>query len=142
MTELKTKENDASVDDFIGSVEDKQKREDAKKLIKIFSEVTGEKPKMWGSSIIGFGQYHYKYPTGREANWMQTGFSPRKRQLTIYLMNGFKRYKTELSQLGPHSTGKACLYIKRLSDIDEKVLRRMIKDSVAWTKSMDGKMAY
>lgn len=142
MTELKTQENNASVDDFINSVEDEQKRKDAKQLVKIFSEVTGDKPKMWGPSIIGFGKYHYKYPTGREADWMATGFSPRKQQLTLYLMDGFKKYDEQLKKLGPHSTGKSCLYIKRLSDIDEKVLRQMIKESVAYTKSKDNKFAY
>ncbi len=130
MAELKTKLNDASVLDFLNGVEDEQKRQDSFKILEIMQEVTGEEPKMWGSSIIGFGSYHYKYASGREGDWFQTGFSPRKQSLTLYIMSGFEQYEELLGKLGKHSTGKSCLYVKKNADVDLDVLRELIKLSV------------
>lgn len=132
MAELKTKKNTASVSQFIASVEDEQKRQDCKDLIKLFEEVTKEKAIMWGTSIIGFGQYHYKSERSRqEGDWPLTGFSPRKQNLTLYIMSGFKEYQDLLQKLGKHKvSGGSCIYIKRLSDIDTSVLKKIIKDSV------------
>ena len=130
MAENKTKATDASVSDFINKVENDQKREDAKSLIKLFEKITGEKAKLWGPSIIGFGQYHYKYESGREGDFMLAGFSPRKTALTLYIMAGFKRYGEYLGQLGKFKTGKSCLYIKKLDDVDIEVLEAMVRDSI------------
>jgi hypothetical protein len=135
MAELKTSKNKASVEDFLNAVEDKQKREDCREIQKMMQEITGEKPSMWGPSIVGFGSYHYKYETGREGDWFLEGFSPRKQNLTLYIMSGFKNYDALLGKLGKHSTGKSCLYIKRLSDIDKNVLKKMIIQSVEEVKN-------
>ncbi len=129
MAELKTKKNDESVEDFLNKVEDEQKREDSFKILKLMQAVTGEKPSMWGESIVGFGKYHYKYASGREGDWMMTGFSPRKQNLTLYIMAGFDGYEALMSKLGKHSTGASCLYIKKLSDVDEDVLKELVKRS-------------
>jgi len=134
MAELKTKPNEASVEAFLNTVENEQKRNDSFRLLKIFEEVTGEKGKMWGPSIVGFGSYHYVYPTGNSGDWMLAGFSPRKQALTIYMMAGNKRFEKDLEKLGKHKIGKSCLYVKKLADIDEVVLRRMIKESVETVK--------
>lgn len=131
MADLKTKINDSSVTEFLNAVADEQKRMDSFRILKIMEETTGEKGKMWGSSIVGFGTYHFVYDSGREGDWMLAGFSPRKQALTIYMMAGNARFEDELKNLGKHTVGKSCLYIKRLSDIDESVLRKMIKASVA-----------
>ena len=130
MYELKTKETDASVEVFLDSIEDEQRREDCKAVAQLMQQVTKEKPKMWGSSIVGFGQYHYKYASGHEGNAALTGFSPRKQALTLYIMGGFDTYHDLMSKLGPYKIGKACLYVKRLADIDQKVLKELIKQSV------------
>ena len=108
------------------------------KALDIMMEVTGEKPKMWGPSIVGFGSYHYVYASGREGDWPLTGFSPRKQALTLYIMAGFGHYDELMSRLGKHKTGKSCLYVKRLSDIDESVLRELIAASVDHMKSTYG----
>jgi hypothetical protein len=129
MAELKTKVNDGSVQDFINAIEDEQKRVDSLRLLKIMEDITGEPSKMWGSSIVGFGTYRYKYASGREGDWMLTGFSPRKTSISIYIMSGFDKMVGELATLGKHKIGKGCLYIKRLDDIDEKVIISMIKKS-------------
>lgn len=134
MAELKTKPNDASVEEFLNAVENEQKRKDAFRLLEIMEEVTGEKGKMWGPSIVGFGTYHYVYPTGNSGDWMLAGFSPRKQALTVYMMAGNNRYEKDLEKLGKHKIGKSCLYIKKLEDIDEKVLISMIKDSIETVK--------
>ena len=131
MAELKTKLNDKSVEDFLNTVEDEQKRKDSFELLKIMQEISGEPAKMWGSAIVGFGSYHYVYASGREGDWMLSGFSPRKASITLYLMAGFDQMGDELASLGKHKVGKGCLYVKSLSDIDEKVLRKMIKKSIA-----------
>ena len=134
MTENKTKSGKASVTAFLNGIEDKQKRSDAKKVSAMMREATGARAKMWGSSIVGFGEYHYKYESGREGDFMITGFSPRKQALTLYIMAGFSEYKSMMKQLGTFKTGKSCLYIKRLSDVDEKVLRRLIAASVEYMR--------
>lgn len=128
--ELKTKVNDASVEAFLNSVPDEEKRQDAFKILKLTQQVTKEQPKMWGTSIVGFGSFHYKGASGREGDWMMIGFSPRKQNLTLYIMPGVERYPTLLKKLGKYSTGKSCLYIKRLSDIDTAVLKDLMKQSI------------
>lgn len=135
MAELKTKQNNASVTAFLNSIEDKQKRADAKKISSMMRAATGSRAKMWGTAIVGFGSYHYKYASGREGDWMLVGFSPRKQNLTLYIMPGFKAFDSLLAMLGKHSTGKSCLYIKRLADVDEKVLEDLIVGSVKHMRS-------
>ena len=134
MAELKTKLNDGSVEDFLNGVEDEQKREDSFELLQMMGEISGEPAKMWGKDIVGFGTYHYVYASGREGDWMLSGFSPRKASLSIYLMAGFDQLGDELTALGKHKSSKGCLYVKKLSDIDENVLRKMIKKSIAIMK--------
>jgi len=138
MSELKTKQNEESVLDFLNSVEDEQRREDCRKLLKLFTEVTGETPKMWGKSIVGFGSYHYKYDSGREGDWFLTGFSPRKQNLTIYITAGFSEYGDIVENLGKFKTGSSCLYVKKLSDIDSNILKTIVKKSVADMKKRYG----
>lgn len=129
MAELKTKVNDASVDKFIrGFPEDRQK--DCYKILEMMKKATKQEPKMWGTSIIGFGDYHYKYASGREGDFFITGFSPRKQNFTLYINSGFDEYGSLLEKLGKHTTGKSCLYIKKLADIDTKVLRELVTKSV------------
>lgn len=127
MAELKTKLTQASVDDFIDAIEDEQRRDDCRQVLNIMTEVTGEPPRMWGSSIVGFGTYTYTYATGRSGDWMLTGFSPRKQALTLYIMSCLDGYDELLNKLGKYKTGKSCLYVKKLSDIDEEILRKLIK---------------
>lgn len=135
MAELKTQKNKASVKKFIASVENEQKRKDSEELVKIFEEVTKMKATMWGTSIIGFGSYHYKSERSRqEGDWPLTGFSPRKQNLTIYIMPGFKEYADLLTKIGKHKHSVSCLYINKLADIDIKVLKKLIKQSVAEMK--------
>lgn len=126
MYTLKTKVNDKDVMAFIEQVAHKKRKEDAIRLLDIFHNATGEAPKMWGDSIIGYGQYHYKYASGQEGDWMKTGFSPRKQYLSIYLMQGFDQEIDLLSQLGKHKTGKGCLYINKLEDVDLEILSILI----------------
>lgn len=125
--ELKTKKNNASVSAFLNAIEDPKRKKDCKEMNKIMKEITGEKPKMWGSAIIGYGEYDYKYASGREGTWMITGFSPRKAALTVYIMPGYDFMQSDLKKLGPVKNGKSCLYIKDLDQIDMKVLKSMIK---------------
>lgn len=129
MADVKTQANKASVIEFIDSVEHKKRQQDAKIILKLMSDITGEEPQMWGSSIIGFGSYHYRYASGREGDWMRIGFSPRKQNMSLYIMNGFKEYSQLLDSLGKHKTGKSCLYINKLEDIDIEVLKQMIHHS-------------
>lgn len=129
MAELKTRPHDGSVEAFLNSVEDDKKREDAFAVLVLMKEITGEAPKMWGDSIVGFGSYHYRYASGREGDWFLTGFSPRKRNLTLYIMAGFEQYDELLDKLGKFKTGKSCLYINRLADVDTKVLRELVRQS-------------
>ena len=130
MAELKTKLNDGSVVDFLNSINDEKKREDSSKIIALMKKIIKAEPKMWGDSIIGFGTYHYKYESGREGDWFLTGFSPRKQNLTLYILSGFSNYKELLKKLGKYKTSKACLYIKKLEDVDIKVLEKIISESV------------
>lgn len=130
MTELKTKKNIASVTKFLNSVTNEKKRADSFTVLGLMQEVTGEEPVMWGTSIVGFGSYHYKYASGREGDWALTGFSPRKQNLTLYIMPGFDKYDALMKKLGKYKTGKSCLYINKLEDIDMKILKRLIKLSV------------
>lgn len=127
MAELKTKVNDASVTSFVHSIKEEEKRSDAQILLELMTKITKETPKMWGSSIVGFGSYHYKSSSGREGDWFLTGFSPRKQNLTIYFCLGFKEIAPLLSKLGKHKTSVGCLYVKNLNDIDMKVLKKIIK---------------
>ena len=125
---IKTKENDASVLDFIAKVPDEQKRKDALVLLKLMEKVSKEKAKMWGASLIGFGVHRYKSPaTGREVDWLKIGFSPRKANLSLHLTIDINKHKTELEKLGKHKTGVGCLYINKLKDVDMKVLEGLIK---------------
>ena len=131
MAELKTKQTDASVKDFLNQISDKQRRDDCFTIAKIMEEATGAKPKMWGSSIVGFGSYRYTYASGRGGDWMMTGFSPRKNDLTLYLMSGTQKHRELMEQLGKHKTSKgSCLYIKRLDDVHLPTLKKLIKASV------------
>ncbi len=136
MAELKTKERKASVEKFLNSVKDDQKREDSFKILKIMKKITKVEPKMWGKSIIGFGNYHYKYASGREGDWFITGFSPRKQSITLYIMAEINKYKDLLSKLGKHKTGIGCLYINKLDDVDMKMLKELISTSVKKLKKM------
>jgi hypothetical protein len=133
MAELKTQPTKASVTDFLNGIEDPVKKQDSLTLVQMMQEITGVKPVMWGSSIIGFGSYHYKYASGREGDWFQTGFSPRKQALTLYIMGGFKD-KSVLDKLGKCTSGKGCLYIRRLSDVDQGLLREFVMNSVSRLK--------
>ena len=130
MAELKTKATNASVSKFLDAIEDDQRREDCLAVAKIMTKATGEDPKMWGPSIVGFGSMRYRYASGRELDWFFTGFSPRKNDLTLYIMPGFERYKDLMKSLGKYKTGKSCLYIKKLADVDQKVLRQIVEASV------------
>jgi len=139
MAEMKTKPTGQSVAEFLNEVSDEERRADCFQVAKIMEEITGEKPKMWGPNIVGFGSYHYKYASGREGDWPVTGFSPRKKDLTLYLMMGFQKHGELMEKLGKHSAAKSCLYIKRLSDIHVPTLKKLIKVSVkdlrAYTKA-------
>ena len=139
MSELKTKVNNASVEKFLNAVADEQARKDCYEILKIMKQVTKEEPKMWGASIVGFGSYHYKGASGREGDWMLTGFSPRKQNLTLYLMHGFNVHKDLLKKLGKYKTSMGCLYIKKLEDVDKKVLKALVAESVKRMKSQDKK---
>ena len=129
MAELKTKPTDASVDAYLSAIPDEQRQEECKVIAEMMQRATKTKPQMWGS-MIGFGSYHYKYPSGREGDWFLTGFAPRKQALTLYIMAGFTQYDALLEKLGKYRTGKSCLYITRLSDVDLKVLAKLILLSV------------
>ncbi len=126
----KTQKTRASVSEFVKSIENPQMRADAKKLASMMRRVTGKRAKMWGSSIVGYGTYHYKYDSGREGDFMLTGYSPRKQALTVYIMPGFSKFEPLMKKLGKYKTGKSCLYIKRLADVDEQVLEELIDRSV------------
>ena len=130
MVELKTKPNEQSVTDFLQAVPDERKREDSFAIMELMKEVTGLEPKMWGDTMIGFGTYHYKYASGREGDWFVTGFSPRKQNLTLYIMSGFDEYDELMKKLGKYKTGKACLYINKLEDVDLSVMKDLIQKSV------------
>ncbi|MEU5527690.1 DUF1801 domain-containing protein [Micromonospora chersina] len=129
---------DASVDDFLAAVPDDRRRADAARLCALLREVTGEPPVMWGPSIVGFGSYRYTYGSGRTGDWPLVGFSPRKQQLVVYLVGGYEeRYPSVLARLGPHKTGKGCLYLKRLDDVDESALRELVDRTVRVHRGVD-----
>ena len=134
MAENKTQPTKASVAAFINAIDDPEKRADARKLAAMMRKATGKRAKMWGPSMVGYGTYHYKYASGREGDFMVTGFSPRKQALTVYIMAGFSKYDALMKKLGKYKTGKSCLYIKRLSDVDEAVLQRLIGESVKYMR--------
>jgi len=134
MSEVKTKVNNASVEKFIGAVKDEESRNDCLTLLDLMKKTTKEEPRMWGSSIIGFGTFHYKGKSGREGDWFVTGFSPRKQNMTVYFCLGFKHLAPQLKKLGKFKTSMGCLYFKKISDIDIKVLKEMLKENKAKQK--------
>jgi len=130
MAELKTKKTEASVEDFLNKIKDQDVRQDCFEIAKIMKQATRSDAKMWGSSIVGFGSRHLKYASGRELDWMVIGFSPRKANITLYLPGGVENQAALLKQLGKYTTGKGCLYIKKLKDVDRKVLKQLVNESV------------
>lgn len=130
MAELKTQKTEDSVEEFLNTIPDEKKRQDSFAVLDLMKEVTGAEPKMWGTSIIGLGDIHYRYESGRELDWFLTGFSPRKQNLTLYLTTGFEGYTDLLKKLGKHKIGKSCLYINKIEDVDVSVLRELIRRSV------------
>lgn len=134
MATMKTVKNDASVDAFLHGIDIEKRRDDCRTVIAMMQRVTGEDPAMWGPSIIGFGSYHYTYDSGREGDFFVTGVSPRKQALTVYIMPGFGSYDGLMAKLGTYKTGRSCLYIKKLEDVDLKVLEDLIAKSVAWMR--------
>jgi hypothetical protein len=136
MAELKTKVNDASIDAFIESVDDESKRKETYAILEMMRKSAKTEPKMWGSAIIGFGDYHYVYASGREGDWFLIGLSPRKQNLTLYVMGGWDYNAELLAKLGKHSMGKGCLYIKRLSDVNITILEQLIDESVVHAKKL------
>jgi len=135
MTENKTKPTKVSVASFIDQLADQTKRADTKALVKLMREVTGERPKMWGPSIIGFGTCHYKYDSGREGDMPVAGFSPRKPAIVIYMLTGARGSEALFAKLGKHTTSKSCLYIKKLADVDQAVLKTLVVKSIVETRS-------
>ena len=135
MAELKTRQNDASVTAFLAAIADPGLRADARKIAAMMRAATGSRPRMWGASIVGYGSYHYVYASGREGDWPIVGFSPRKQNISIYIMAGFAGSEKLLSRLGKHKTGKSCLYIKRLDDVDEAVLRKLVDGSIMYIRN-------
>lgn len=133
--ELKTKPNKLSVEKFLKSIDDKKRREDSLVILDIMKKISKDEPKMWGTSIVGFGDYHYKSKSGREGDWFITGFSPRKASLSLYIMSGFNEYEELLSKLGKFKTGVSCLYINKLEDINMSILKKLITLSVKKMKS-------
>ena len=136
MSDLKTKPTRKSVKKFLFSVEHEQRRSDALQLLSLFEKVTNKKPVLWGNNIVGFGSYHYKYNSGQEGDWPVTGFSPRKQNLSIYIMPGFKNYQKQLSKLGKHKTSVSCLYVNKLEDIDLDILKKLVAASVTEMQSI------
>ncbi len=136
MAELKTKQNNQDVTAFLEAVDDPQKRADCFTLVQLMEEITHEPPRMWGDSIVGFGSYHYRYASGREGDWFLTGFSPRKQNLTIYIISGFGHFPKLMEQLGNYKTSKSCLYVKKLDDLDQEVLKKLVAQSVRYVAEM------
>jgi hypothetical protein len=137
MSKLRTRPHDASVHAFLESV-DEGRRQDCRDLVEMMRRATGEEPRMWGGAMIGFGTYHYRYDSGREGDWPLSGFSPRKVNLTIYVMAGVERFPELLRRLGKHKAGKGCLYVKRLSDVDNEVLEEIVQSSVDYLRKRYG----
>lgn len=138
MAELKTQKNNGDVEAFLAAVEPEWKRQDSREICRMMQEITGAPPVMWGPTIVGFGSHPISYADGRVEDWMEIGFSPRKQNLTLYVMHDFDRRDELLERLGKHSTGKVCLYIKRLSDVDRQTLREVVEASVAYLRSRRG----
>jgi hypothetical protein len=130
--ENKTKVTTVPVNDFLDKVTDERKKTESYTLLEMMKRLSGEEPKMWGPNLVGFGNYHYKYDSGREGDFFRVGFSPRKQALTVYIMPGFERFTELMDQLGKYKTGKSCLYIKKLEDVDEEVLRTLITESLKY----------
>ena len=130
MADLKTTENKASVSEFLAAIDDRQKRADCKAIAKMMREATGKRAKMWGKSIVGFDKYNYQYDSGHSGSAAITGFSPRAQSISVYIMPGFGKFAALMKKLGKYKTGKSCLYIKRLEDVDQDVLSHLIKESV------------
>jgi len=130
MAELKTKQNEQDVYEFLDGVSIETRKNDSYAVLELMRTTTGLEPRMWGDSIVGFGSYHYKYASGREGDWFLTGFSPRKQSLTLYIMPGFDEYEALLGKLGKYKIGKSCLYINKLEDVDLSVLKTLIEKSV------------
>ncbi len=135
MSENKTQPTGASVEAFLDSVGNVRRREDARWVMNLMKEISGWEPEMWGASIIGFGRYRYKYATGREGDWPRVGLSPRKQNLVLYIMPGFRRYDDLMARLGKHKTGSSCLYINKLDDVDPDVLAELIRQSLEWMEA-------
>ncbi|HRE41738.1 MAG TPA: DUF1801 domain-containing protein [Ignavibacteria bacterium] len=138
MYEPKTKVTEVKPEDFLNAVEDEKKRKEAFEILAMFKKITGEKPKMWGPTMIGFGKYFYKYETGHSGECFITGFSPRKQAMTLYVLGNFKGKDELLSKLGKYKNGKSCLYIKKLDDIDRGVLKKLIETAYKYWKSKSG----
>ena len=134
MAELKTTPNAQNVEQFLHTIADDKKRQDSLAILDLIKQVTGLEPQMWGESIVGFGRYHYRYASGREGDWFLTGFSPRKQNITLYIIAGFSRYGDLMSKLGKFKLGQSCLYVKKLEDIDLAILKELIAESVAEMK--------
>lgn len=134
MAQNKTQPTQLKVSDFISGIEDKIKRDDCRELMKLMSKITGNRAKMWGAAIVGYGKYHYKYESGREGDFFLTGFSPRKQALSIYIVSGFSINPELMEKLGKYKTGKSCLYVKKLDDLDRSVLKQLVKESVAYMR--------
>lgn len=132
MAELKTAQNEGDVEAFLAGIDNEKRRQDCRAVVALMQKITGEPPKMWGSSIIGFGKYHYKYESGREGDWFLTGCSPRKQSLTLYIMSGFDKYDELMGKLGKYKTGKSCLYVNKLEDVDLEVLKALIARSAEY----------
>ncbi len=130
MAEPKTRVSKAKVSDFLATIKDPQKRADCRRIGTMMGKATGKRAKMWGSSIVGYGSYHYVYASGQEGDWMECGYSPRAQNISVYIMPGFKPFAKLLKKLGKYKTGKSCLYIKRLEDVDTAVLEELIVESV------------
>ncbi len=135
MAELKTKPTDQSVEQFLNGIADEKRRQDGFLMLKLMKQATKEEPRMWGSSIIGFGDYRYKYESGREIDWFLIGFSPRKQNLALYIQTGFDGYDGLMEKLGKFTTGKSCLYIKKIEDVDLSILEQLIRQSIEHLKS-------
>lgn len=135
---LKTTVNDGDVLEFLEGVDDEKRQADSLVVLELMKDITGREPKMWGSSIVGFDEYHYKYDSGREGDFFKVGFSPRKQSLTLYIMPGFGRYEELMEQLGKYKTGKSCLYIKKLEDVDMEVLKQLIEESYSYMNDKYG----
>lgn len=135
MADNKTRPTGGSVTAFLAAIEDPRMRADARKVAAMMRQATGKRARMWGPSIVGYGSYHYRYDSGREGDFMITGFSPRKQALTVYIMPGFARFGKLMAKLGKYKTGKSCLYVKRLADVDENVLEQLIRESVDYMRA-------